>query len=262
MYRFHLLEKFSDRIEHAVFTRDGGISAAPYRSLNVKYGIGDRDENVNRNRQLICGAMEVGQDRLMSAVQTHSNNVAIVDEELVSFRRKDEEILDTDALVTNLKGYALMVQVADCQAILMVDPSRNVVAAVHAGWKGLANDVTGATIKVMREHYGCNALNIRVGVSPSLGPCCSYFTDPLSELPEDFHKFIDSENRVDLWEFGKQQLMAHGISEGNIEQAKICTMCGGKGNSKETAPGGGSDFYSYRAGKGVTGRFGAVIMPV
>lgn len=262
IYNFHLLQKFADCADHGVFSREGGVSSGPFESLNVKFGIGDKDENVLKNRGKICSAMGVNSDRLVSAVQVHGNNVAIVDEELIEFNPLGSELNGVDALVTNLKGVSLMVQVADCQAMLMIDPAKKVVSAVHAGWKGLTNDVAGETICVMRDHYGCNPLNIRVGVSPSLGPCCSYFSDPRSELPADFHEYIDSENRVDLWKYGKDQLVTHGIAEGNIESACICTVCGGKGNSQETPPKLGSKFFSYRAGMGNTGRFGAVVVLV
>ena len=75
-YQFHLLQKFSDQIEHAVFSRDGGVSKGPYASLNVRFGIGDKLSSVTKNRGVICEALVVDFGNLVSADQTHSKNGA------------------------------------------------------------------------------------------------------------------------------------------------------------------------------------------
>ncbi len=288
-FQFHLLQKFSDQADHAVFSRMGGVSKKPYDSLNVRFGIGDRHENVIENRRRICEALVLESDKLVSANQTHSKNVTVVECEVrcnvenrvkrtpqrscAPLRRKPNgvgelrtfeaennnvggiaEIDDTDAMVTALKGVGLMVQVADCQAILMFDPVKGVAAAVHAGWKGLAGDVIGETVKVMRTKFGVAPENILAGVAPSLGPCCAFFSNPEKELPSSFHKFIDARKRVDLWSFSIEQLQKHGILRGNIEFAKVCTQCG---NGKDID--GSHNFFSFRGEQGITGRFGAVI---
>ncbi len=263
-FQFHLLQKFSDRANHAVFSRHGGVSNKPYDSLNVRFGIGDRHENVIENRRRICGALGLECDRLVSANQTHSKNVAVVDEKVLEKLRDGVragehgfgllELDDKDALVTDLNGVGLMIQVADCQAILMFDPVKGVAAAVHAGWKGLAQDIGGATVAVMREKFGVDPANILVGVAPSLGPCCAFFSNPEKELPASFHKFIDARKRVDLWSFSIEQLQKHGVRQGNIEFARVCTQCG---NGKDID--GSHKFFSFRGEQGITGRFGAVI---
>jgi len=253
LYRFHLLEKFDDRIGHAVLSREGGVSKPPYDLLNVRFGIGDRLKNVVKNRETVCKALGIDEERLVSAEQTHSCNVRIVDEIFLK-EKAPGEIYGVDAFITNLSGVALMIQVADCQAQLLYDPVRNVVAAVHTGWKGLAQDISGATIAVMKKHYGCNPADILVGIAPSLGPCCAFFSDPEKELPKSFHKFIDDEKRVDLWSFSLAQLAKHGIASGHVELARICTQCN-NGSDIESR----DRFYSFRGEKGITGRFGVMI---
>jgi YfiH family protein len=253
LYKFHLLEKYDDRIGHAVLSREGGISKPPYDSLNVRFGIGDRQENVIKNRATICKALGIDQERLVSAEQTHSCNVRIVDELFLN-EKPPGEVYGVDAFITKIHGVALMMQVADCQAQLMYDPKQNVVAAVHAGWKGLAQDISGATIALMKEHFGCNPANILVGIAPSLGPCCAFFSNPEQELPKNFHRYIDEEKRVDLWSFALEQLAKHGIEAGHVELARICTQCN-NGADKESR----GRFYSFRGEKGITGRFGVLI---
>ena len=238
-YQFHLLQKFSDQIDHAVFSRHGGVSDAPYDSMNVRYGIGDSHKNVDKNRGNIMDAL--GFDCIVSANQTHSKNVQAVHNPM-------SEVDNIDALVTHRRGVPIMMQVADCQAILMYDPVRQVVAAVHAGWKGLAKDISGETLKILRMDYNVDASRLLVGIAPSLGPCCAFFTNPQQELTSEFEPYIDSKKRVDLWEFSLAQLQKHGVQKGNIELARVCTQCSGK-----------KDFFSFRRDHGITGRFGVTI---
>jgi len=253
VYQFHLLERFSDQLGHAVLGREGGVSEKPFDSLNVRYGIGDRMENVLKNRALLCAALGVEPKNLISAEQTHSKNVQIVDEEFLRVRAPGE-CYGVDAFVSNVPGVAMMIQVADCQAILMYDPVKQVAAAVHAGWKGLAQDISGETIKVLKSRFGSSPADILVGVAPSLGPCCAFFSDPEKELPKSFHKFIDAEKRVNLWSFSIEQLGRAGIAPGHIELARVCTQCN---NGPDIESRG--RFFSFRGEKGITGRFGAVV---
>jgi YfiH family protein len=252
-YQFHLLQKFSDQVEHAVFSREGGVSKPPFDSLNVRFGIGDREMAVKKNRSIICNSLQINPQNLISAEQTHSKNVQIVDQEFLNFHPGNEEQNNVDAFVTDLPNVALMIQVADCQAILMFDQVKKVAAVLHAGWKGLAQDISGATIKVLKNKYGVNPENLLVCISPSLGPCCAFFSNPEKELPSGFHKFIDRQKRVNLWEYSIEQLQKHGIQKKNIELAKICTQCGGSGKQ------GQNKFFSFRGGHGITGRFGVLI---
>jgi YfiH family protein len=252
-YQFHLLQKFSGSVNHAVFGREGGVSKAPYDSLNLRLGGGDRIENSIKNRELVCVALGIKPENLISAEQTHSNNVQLVDADFLRTRQPGE-CYGADAFVTNLPNIALLIKVADCQAILMFDPIKKVVAAVHSGWKGLAQNVSAEAIKTLRINYGCRPENILACISPSLGPCCSFFSEPEKELPTQFHKYIDNKKRVDLWSFSIEQLMKSGIKKNHIELARICTQC----NNGQTIEGGGR-FFSFRGEKGITGRFGAVI---
>jgi polyphenol oxidase len=254
VFQFHLLQKFSDQVEHAVFSREGGVSKRPYDSLNVRFGIGDNHKNVQENRKRVCNALGIEPERLVSANQTHSKNVKVIDDAALEKMSPGYEFDDVDAFVTNLDEVGLMVQVADCQAQLMYDPVKRVVAAVHAGWKGLARDISGTAIDVMESKFGVDPGNILIGIAPSLGPCCAFFSNPEKELPKSFHKYIDSKKRVDLWSFSLDQLQKHGIEKRNIELAKVCTQCG-NGKSIE----GSHRFYSFRGEKGVTGRFGVAI---
>lgn len=254
-FQFHLLSKYSDRISHAVMTRNGGVSEGPFRSLNVRFGIGDSERCVVENRARVGRAL--GVERLVLANQTHSRNVKVIENESDFVETADREIDDVDGFVTNMKDIGVMIQVADCQAILMAVPSKGVVAAVHAGWRGLKQDISGEAIRIMEERFSVEPSEILVGISPSLGPCCSFFSNPREELGESFYPYIDEQNRVDLWGFSNAQLQSHGVKENHIEMARVCTQCeNGRVSSEERSKG---YFYSFRGDRGITGRFGVII---
>ncbi len=247
-FQFHLLQKFSDDVDQAVFPRKGGVSLAPYESLNVRFQIGDRPDDVKKNRELIMKSLGSDLPALISADQTHSSNVLVIDEEFIRYRHQEEEVQDTDGFITALPEVFLMVQVADCQGILFFDPVRRIIAAVHAGWKGLVKNIIPETLRIMHDQFQVDPAHVLVGISPSLGPCCSFFSDPIQELPSAFHPFILSDRQVDLWGYAIRQLEKAGVGSQNIELARICTQCDP-----------GKRFFSYRGDRGITGRFGCLI---
>lgn len=250
-YQFHIIEGFSEDIAHAVFTRSGGVSQAPFNSLNVRFGIRDPKKNVIENRRRVLAALSV--KRCVSANQSHSKHVLVIDEKTRGklFPKggpETVEVEDTDGFVTNQPGIGLMIQVADCQAILFYDPGKKILGVAHVGWKGLKQDISGEVIKKMVK-LGSEPSHILVGISPSLGPANSEFTNPEKELGEAFMPFVKN-NHVDLWEFSRKQLISHGIAPGRIENARIDTA--------DTAE--GARFFSYRREDRKTGRFALLAM--
>lgn len=246
-YQFHLIDGFSEEINHAVFTRVGGVSPAPYNSLNVHFQGKDKRENVLENRRRVMKAM--GLIHCVSGVQTHGRGVLVIDaakkEELFTAGRRTVEMEDTDALVTNQRGVGLMIQVADCQAIIFFDPGKKILGMAHAGWRGLKQNISAEVVAAM-VGLGANPAHILVGIGPSLGMANSDFTDVEAELGPEFVPFSKA-GKVNLWEFSRRQLMALGIEERKIENAHINTA-----NLEE-----GRQFFSYRR-DGETGRFAVV----
>jgi len=251
--KFHLLDGFTDELMHVVFTRHGGYSKAPYNSLNLGFAANDKMEDVKKNRRKVLEVCNL--EAIVSPWQTHSDNVLVLNQEnyaLHSFDYKnpERETHNFDAVITASKDQAIMLKVADCQVIIFFDPSKKVLGLAHAGWKGLAKDISGKTIKAMVENFGCNPAHIIAGISPSLSTEHTEFSDPFNELPVDFHPFIVSKKGkyfVDLWSFSKWQLEEHGLLSEKIELARICTF-GDVANR----------FYSYRKDQGETGRFGVL----
>lgn len=221
-------------LSHIVTDRHGG---------NLRYEIGDDSEHVAENRRRACAMIGADPMRVVSAVQTHSKHIYVYKN---GGQFPDHELRDFDAFVTNVPGIALLVQIADCQGVLLYDAVRHVVAVVHSGWKGSVQDVIGETLRTMKREFGTEGQDVYAGISPSLGSCCSEFTDPVAELPASFHQYIVPGNRVDFWRASQDQLMAEGIPADHIEVSGVCTV-------DHT-----DEYFSYRKENGETGRFGVM----
>ena len=134
-------------------TRSGGISEAPYDSLNLGLHVGDRGLCVLENRARLAAAAHCHLDDLVFMDQVHGVRVAIVDEE---DRGRGARVIEhalsaTDAVVTATVDLPLVVLVADCSPILLLDPEARVLGLAHAGWRGAAGGVVGATVAAMRR---------------------------------------------------------------------------------------------------------------
>ena len=229
---------------HYFFDRHGGVSSGTFSSLNLGQKLGDTPENVVENYRLIKGYATL--DVLVRANQVHGDGIAMVGKEVGS----DCCIERVDALVTNVSGIGLMVQLADCQGVLLHDPVESVVAAIHVGWRGSVVGIIGKTISKLANWYGTDPNNIRAWISPSLGPCCAEFKNYKKELPASFQRFQVKPAYFDFWEITRYQLRSAGVPNPQIQVTGICTSCS-------------PDYFSYRRacrnGDGRTGRHGAVI---
>lgn len=243
-YQFPSFRKFS-QIQHAVFTRHVGYSRGPFSSLNISVGIGDNEAHVRKNRRIISEC--IGRQSIVFANQVHGNHVLIIDDAYQDTDNSDNApALVGDAMVTNLRQIALAIQVADCQAVMMYDPNRQVVANVHVGWRGSAQNIIARTVSVMHDRFGCHAGQLVAGVGPSLGPCCAEYVNYKTEIPQRYWAYKNESHHFDFWAISHSQLVEAGMRPENIFMSRMCTKCN-------------SDiFFSYR-GQGSTGRFAAVI---
>ncbi|CAB1071043.1 FIG00003370: Multicopper polyphenol oxidase [Olavius algarvensis Delta 1 endosymbiont] len=231
-------------IRHKIFSRNGGHSRGPYSSLNVSFGIGDEDEIVALNRDLIARNMQARD--LVFARQVHGVDIAVLEPDRGRPRVAAADPLTADAMVTDQPQRHLVIQVADCQALLLFDPVRQVVANVHCGWRGSIQNIIGCTVETMVQRFDCRPGTIIAGIGPSLGPCCAEFIHYQTEIPPAFWRYKDSSHHFDYWSISCDQLVQAGVAAENIESSGICTRC-------HT-----DEFFSYRAAK-TTGRFAAVI---
>lgn len=212
---------------YGMFDRNGGISENVYSSLNVSLHIGDDEAAVHENRQTVKRAM--GVDRLLSAHQIHDTNIYVLSNDMTD----DVEVDGYDALMTDLAGVGLMIQQADCQAVLLFDPVREAIAAVHCGWRGSVQNILARVVAAMAENYATEPDDLYAVVSPSLGPCCAEFINYKDELPHHFQKYMVTDDHFDFWRITMDQLLFAGLQRGRVSMAEICTSCS-------------DTFFSYR----------------
>lgn len=245
-YQFsHLDEK---EVIHGVFTRHGGVSPKPWKSLNVGATVGDDLERVKENTQRILQAMGCPRASLFSVWQVHQAKVLVADKP----RKGKSEIPKADAVITDDPQVTLFMRFADCVPLYFFDPEQRAIGLAHAGWKGTLENIAQKTIQEMEKEFGSQPGKIKAGIGPSIGPDHYEIQDDVLEqyrkaFPETFtHFLIEKDGRVklDLWEANRFILKQAGVQD--IEIARVCTACHPE------------DWFSHRAENGKTGRFGAL----
>lgn len=242
LYKFELFRDFESEIAHGISTRKGGVSSVAHlASLNLGLASGDTPENLDENYRRFADAVGFPVKKLVIANQKHTNIVLSI--------KVDNPIpgdLEFDGIISNLPGLPIMVRFADCQGALFYDPVARVIAAVHCGWRGNAQNILGKTVAQMVADFHCDPRDILVGIGPSLEPEAAEFSDPFNELPAEMHTYIDKKNCVNLWQCSSDQLEAEGVR--HIEISKIGTY---------SQP---EKFFSFRYSGGKMGHMGGAIM--
>jgi hypothetical protein len=238
-------------VPHAFTTRAGGISAPPLDTLNLGRGVGDAPEAVLENRRRALGALGRVPDDHVEATQVHGREVAAVDA-----AHRGQVIAGADGLTSADPAVLLAVHCADCVPILLADPRRRAVAAVHTGWRGLAAGAALAAVTAMREAFGSRPGDLVAAIGPSIGPCCYEIDTRVVERLRDWpwrDAVLAPSGRqehwmLDLWEANRRQLADAGVPVTSIAVAGLCT-------SHHPAL-----FFSARR-DGRTGRMAAMIAP-
>ncbi len=211
------------------FTTERGAadSASPYSEFNCCDYTGDCPEHIAQCRDILCRELGIAADHIVTARQTHSTNVAVID------RLPTEPLVGVDALVTKLKGVAVGVFTADCVPILLCDPEEGVIAAVHAGWRGTVAGIAANAVKAM-VGIGASAERIEAVIGPSICQNCFEVGD---EVVAEFARHALSLNsiivrnsttfkaHIDLAAANCHLLEQSGVQRGNILLSGLCTKC-------------------------------------
>ncbi|MFD3407265.1 peptidoglycan editing factor PgeF [Aquirufa sp. HETE-83D] len=221
-----------------VSTRHGGLSEAPYASLNVGVHTDDDPAVIEQNLSLFCTDLGISPVDLARSYQVHGDKI------WVTGRAGYQS--GFDAMVSVQPGVFAGVGIADCTPILLADPVTRVCAAIHAGWKGTVAQIVHKTAKRMMENRGSNPADILAYI----GPCISlaHFevgNEVAAQFDSAFKTRKGAKWHVDLKAANAAQLQALGIQQIEIDSA--CTV---ENNA---------DFFSHRTEKGVTGRMLALI---
>jgi YfiH family protein len=255
---------------HGFSTRPGGTSVLDGKKvLNLGFMEWDSREAVTENRRLFQSAVAAKDAALLPLKQIHSDVVHL-------FLTPAADPPKGDASLTNAPGPLLGVQTADCVPILLVDPKKHVVAAVHAGWRGTLARIAQKTIGRMQLEFGCKPADLLAALGPSIGPCCyevgvelvtkftaqfadahDYFDEPRTgDEPDPIqwlnmappgHQPPPKSVHLDLRKANRSQLIASGLRPNNIYSTDLCTACR-------------TDlFFSYRREGPLSGRLMSVV---
>ena len=230
----------------AVFpTREGGVSAAPWETLNLGLSVGDEPVHVLENRRRLCSAVGLPLERLVVAHQVHSTVTCWVGEAEAGRGAVDPTvtIAACDGLLTGAPDLGLAISTADCLPVVIAAAGEDgvLLAAVHAGWRGTLDGIIGqAAVALARRGRLLGAV-----VGPSIGPCCFVVDEELRARFAVRFPGVVSGNAVDLWAAATADLVAAGVPSGQITVAGICTASDAR-------------FFSHRRDHGSTGRHLAV----
>ncbi|MDW8465197.1 MAG: peptidoglycan editing factor PgeF [Chloroherpetonaceae bacterium] len=198
--------------------RLGGVSEAPFDSLNLGLSSGDRQEHVLHNREIFYASLGVPPSRVVLAHQTHSDHILRVD--------APGRYSDFDALITNQRNLFLTVSVADCTPILIYDRAHKAIGAVHAGWRGTAQRILYKTLLAMQEAFDTRAKDCIAYI----GTCISaesYAVDAdVAQYFESTFKVYDSVSRkffLDLKAANLHQLYDFGFERAQVEISPYCS---------------------------------------
>jgi YfiH family protein len=221
VFKFESSRKYKE-ITHFITTKEGWIAGDKPRFT------GDKEYEYSEFRKELAASGEWKTEQFIFPRQTHSDHVVIVTSETIK-----NTIEDTDALITNITGMFICVQTADCVPVLLFDPQKKVVAAIHSGWKGTVFRIVQKTIQQMSEKFGCQPSDIVAGIGPSIhlhayeiGP------DVVEAAKASFSNwqallkpsFTGGKAFFDLWEANKTILVESGVPEENIEVIGLCSF--------------------------------------
>lgn len=250
--RYFTLDLFDQHgLIHGFFTRHGGVSPEPWASLNHGGTTGDDRAHVIENRRRMFYTVGLPVESIFDSWQVHGKEVICADHP----RPLDASHQKADTILTDHKEITLVMRFADCVPILLYDPIKQVAGIVHAGWQGTVAWAAYAAVERMRSAYGSHPADIIAGIGPSI--CVDHYevsrgrevieavSQSFGKNAEAVFKRTNGATHLDLWKANQLVLEASGVNK--IEQSGLCTVCHNE------------DWYSHRAEKGKTGRFGVLI---
>ena len=239
------------RLSHGFSTRRGGVPGGGESSLNLGGAAWDSPDRVAENRRRLLSALRLAGAALVTLHQVHSDRVHIIEDIGAQWNRTEG-----DALVTRMENVALAARTADCIPVLIADPVKRAVAAVHSGWRGTLSGVLPRTVGEMRRAFGSDPSRLLAAIGPGIRKCCYEVGGEVAvrfsrEYPGCCTGAAAGRNggkfMLDLVRVLDAQMHLAGIPPENRFDLDLCTRC----HTEE--------FFSHRAEGAAAGRMMAVI---
>lgn len=221
-------------VVHGFSTRLGGVSEGMWASLDLSVNRGDDPDHVRENFRRFLAAAGARGSAIATCSQVHGaqvRNITTADAKSDPYDRSGHE---ADGLMTAVPGIALVISTADCLPILLYDPRRRVIAALHAGWRGTAAGIATAAVEQMVALYGSDPADILAAIGPGIGPCCFETHEDVpnamtAAMAMNVLPFIrlkeNGKFSVDLRGVNAKRLELAGVDPAHIAVSGDCTCC-------------------------------------
>ena len=218
---------------HGFMTRLGGVSQGIYSTMNVGVNLGDSPECVEENIRRVCRAIGADSEKAVFSRQVHRDGIRVCTPS--DCRRPGVPVpYEADGLITDIPGLVLFIFTADCTPILLYDPVKRCIGAVHAGWRGTAADIAGKAVRKMCEVFSSRPEDIRGAIGPCISLCCFETGEDVERamaglMGKAAEKFVITGNNgkfmTDLKGINSWLLERAGVLPENIDISPECTMC-------------------------------------
>lgn len=218
----------------SLVNQPGLVHAFASRPCNYAPHRGPGADGAIAARRAVCAQLGVSFDRLTSPSQVHGAEVVAVNEDDAGrgAEGRDSAVRFVDGLMTDVPGLPLILMSADCPLILVYDPQRPAIGAVHASWQGTVARAAQNLVRQMVRVYGSDPAGLQAGIAPSGGPCCYEVGREVRRIAEGRLTnvegcFVCRDDRLyfDLWAANRDQLIESGVLAAHIEVARLCSIC-------------------------------------
>ena len=219
------------------FSTMRGEGSGNYDGFNITPYCGDSSRHVAMCRANLCTQLGIADSQLILPYQTHSDKVAVIDDHFLQLNNdgRHKMLQGIDAVVTALPNICIGVSTADCIPVLLHDRERNIIAAIHAGWRGTVAGIVKKSINIMKSRYNSRAHDIRAIIAPGISIdafevgdevyeafCKAGFA--MQEIARRYPSTAGGEKwHIDLWEANSLLLQQCGVTRENIHIAGVCT---------------------------------------
>jgi len=219
------------------FSTYRGEGTGSYGGFNITHYCGDTALHVEQCREELCRELGIDDNHLILPRQTHGDKVIAIDGTFMQLDKAQQAdaLMGADAVITDLKQTCIGVSTADCIPVLLHDTKRDVIAAIHAGWRGTVSMIVCKAIDMMRRVYGSRAGDIDAIIGPGISLEAFEVGDevynefatagfPMESIARRYPTTNSGTKwHIDLWEANSRLLQQCGVARENIHIAGVCT---------------------------------------